>query len=140
MTRSWRAFAVGPLAALALTACGNSEATRAAAPEPAPQPVAVSTAVVEERAVPTTLEVVGTLTADARTDGPPGSTAHRPGAGRARPGGGGRRDRRPPRRAGCRQPAPEAEATEGQTRARLGLTDGAPSTRARPPRRGGRGP
>jgi RND family efflux transporter MFP subunit len=62
--------AVVPLAALWLAACGDSEATKAIpdAPAAAPRPIAVATATVEERAVPATLEVTGTLTADARTD------------------------------------------------------------------------
>src|SRR5262245_29368025 len=62
--------AVAPLAALWLAACGDSEATKAIpdAPAAAPRPIAVATATVEERAVPATLEVTGTLTADARTD------------------------------------------------------------------------
>jgi membrane fusion protein, multidrug efflux system len=59
--------ALAPLAALGLAACDSSEATRVA-PDPAPTPIAVATATVEQRAVPTTLEVTGTLTADARTD------------------------------------------------------------------------
>jgi RND family efflux transporter MFP subunit len=59
--------AVIPLAALWLAACGDSEATKAI-PDTAPRPIAVATALVEERAVPATLEVTGTLTADARTD------------------------------------------------------------------------
>jgi RND family efflux transporter MFP subunit len=59
--------AVAPLAALWLAACGDSEATKAI-PDTAPRPITVATAPVQERAVPATLEVTGTLTADARTD------------------------------------------------------------------------
>lgn len=121
------AFAVGPLAALALAACGNSEATRAAAPEPAPQPVAVSTAVVEERAVPTALEVMGTLTADARTDVAAevdGRIVQVP-VERGLVVAAGAIVARLDEQDAANQ-LREAEATEAQTRARLGLTDGAP--------------
>jgi membrane fusion protein, multidrug efflux system len=52
---------------LAAAGCGDSEANRGRL-EPAPAPIAVATAPVEERTVPTTLEVTGTLVADARTD------------------------------------------------------------------------
>jgi RND family efflux transporter MFP subunit len=58
---------IGILVVVAAAACGDSEAGRQP-PEATPAPVAVSTAPVEERAVPTALEVTGTLTADARTD------------------------------------------------------------------------
>ena len=121
------AFAVGPLAALALAACGNSEATRAAAPEPAARPLAVSTAVVEERAVPTTLEVTGTLTADARTDVAAeidGRIVQVP-VERGMVVAAGAIIARLDEQDAANQ-LREAEATEAQTRARLGLTDGAP--------------
>ena len=55
------------LAALGLAACDRSEATRTT-PESTPRPLAIATAAVVERAVSTTLEVTGTLSADARTD------------------------------------------------------------------------
>jgi len=52
--------------------CGNTEATKQqasrAAPAAAPRPVAVATATVEARSIPTTLDVTGTLAADAQTD------------------------------------------------------------------------
>ncbi len=48
--------------------CGNTEAKLSAQPEMAPKPIAVSLVSVEERSLPTTLDVTGTLTADAQTD------------------------------------------------------------------------
>ena len=123
--RSLRALALAPLAALVLAACGNSEATRT--PPPAPAPLAVPTAAVVERAVPAVLEVTGTLTADARTEiaaevdgrvvGVPVERGMVVAAGAVV----ARLDEQD-----ATSQLREAEATEAQTRARLGLVDGAP--------------
>lgn len=64
--RTWVGLA--PLALLLLAGCGNTEAKLPASAEEAPKPVAVSLVTAEERSLPTTLDVTGTLTADAQTD------------------------------------------------------------------------
>jgi RND family efflux transporter MFP subunit len=119
--------AVAPLAALWLAACGDSEATKAIPDTPAPRPIAVATATVEERAVPATLEVTGTLTADARTDvaaeadGRLVQVAIERGMVVAAGAVVARLDEQD-----AANQLREAEATEAQTRARLGLgEDGA---------------
>ncbi len=57
-----------PLALLSLAACGRTEAKPAAAPAEAAKPVPVTVAMAEERTLPTTLDVTGTLMADAQTE------------------------------------------------------------------------
>jgi len=54
------------LVALALTACSRSDVEQAAAK--APEPIAVETVAVEARALPGALDVTGALMADAQTD------------------------------------------------------------------------
>lgn len=56
-----------PLALLFLAGCGNTEA-KPARVEEAPKPIVVSVQAVQERPLPTTLDVTGTLMADAQTD------------------------------------------------------------------------
>ena len=57
-----------PLYLFLLAGCGNTEAKLPAKAEEAPKPIAVSLAAAEERSVPSTLDVTGTLMADAQTD------------------------------------------------------------------------
>jgi len=64
--RIWVGLA--PLALLLLAGCGNTEAKLPAKAEEAPKPIAVSLVTAEERSVPSTLDVTGTLMADAQTD------------------------------------------------------------------------
>ena len=113
--------AVAPLAALWLAACGDSEATKAI-PDAAPRPIAVATATVEERAVPATLEVTGTLTADARTDVAAESDGRivQVAIERGMVVAAGSVVARLDEQDAANQ-LREAEATEAQTRARLGL-------------------
>ena len=59
-----------PLALLLLAACGNTEAKPTAKAEDAPKPIVVSVRLAQERPLPTTLDVTGTLMADAQTDIP----------------------------------------------------------------------
>lgn len=59
---------LAPLALLLLVGCGNTEAKLPAKAEEAPAPIVVSVAAVQERSLPTTLDVTGTLMADAQTD------------------------------------------------------------------------
>jgi membrane fusion protein, multidrug efflux system len=61
---------LGPalFALLALTGCGNTEAKLPATAEETPKPTAVSLVTAEERSLPSTLDVTGTLMADAQTD------------------------------------------------------------------------
>lgn len=66
--RGFLSWAAAPAVALFLVACGDSEATRPARSGQTIRPVAVAAAVVEERALPSALEVTGALAADARTD------------------------------------------------------------------------
>jgi RND family efflux transporter MFP subunit len=113
--------AMAPLAALWLAACGDSEATKAV-PDEAPRPIAVATAAVGERAVPATLEVTGTLTADARTDVAAevdGRIVH-VAIERGTVVGAGAVVARLDEQDAAHQ-LREAEAVEAQTRARLGL-------------------
>jgi len=59
---------LAPLALLLLVGCGNTEAKLPAKAEEAPAPIVVSVAAAQERSLPTTLDVTGTLMADAQTD------------------------------------------------------------------------
>ena len=64
--RIWVGLA--PLYLLLLVGCGNTEAKLPAKAEEAPKPIAVSLVTAEERSVSSTLDVTGTLMADAQTD------------------------------------------------------------------------
>jgi len=64
--RPWLGLA--PLTLLLVTGCGNTEAKLPAKAEEPPQPISVSLVAAQERALPTTLDVTGTLMADAQTD------------------------------------------------------------------------
>jgi membrane fusion protein (multidrug efflux system) len=64
--RIWVGLA--PLTLLLLAGCGNTEAKLPAKVEEAPKPIAVSLVTAEEQSVPSTLDVTGTLMADAQTD------------------------------------------------------------------------
>ena len=66
--RTWLGLA--PLALLLLAGCGNTEAKLPAKAEDAPKPIVVSVRLAQERPLPTTLDVTGTLMADAQTDIP----------------------------------------------------------------------
>lgn len=57
-----------PLTLLLMAGCGNTEAKLPAKAEDAPKPIAVSLVAAHERSLPTTLDVTGTLMADAQTD------------------------------------------------------------------------
>ncbi len=57
-----------PLLLLLTSGCGSTEANLPAKTEEAPKPIAVSLVTADERNVPNTLDVTGTLTADAQTD------------------------------------------------------------------------
>ena len=57
-----------PLVLLLLTGCGSTEAKLPAKAEEAPKPIPVSLVTAGERNVPSTLDVTGTLMADAQTD------------------------------------------------------------------------
>jgi membrane fusion protein, multidrug efflux system len=59
---------LAPLALLLLAGCGNTEAKLPAKAQEAPKPIVVSVAAAQERSLPTTLDVTGTLMADAQTD------------------------------------------------------------------------
>jgi len=61
---------LAPLALLLLASCGNTEAKPAAKAEDATKPIVVSVRPAQERPLPTTLDVTGTLMADAQTDIP----------------------------------------------------------------------
>jgi RND family efflux transporter MFP subunit len=65
--RTWLGLA--PLALLLLAGCGNTEA-KPVKVEDAPKPIVVSVRLAQERPLPTTLDVTGTLMADAQTDIP----------------------------------------------------------------------
>jgi membrane fusion protein (multidrug efflux system) len=56
------------LTLLLVTGCGNTEAKLPAKAEDPPQPISVSLVAAQERTLPTTLDVTGTLMADAQTD------------------------------------------------------------------------
>jgi membrane fusion protein (multidrug efflux system) len=56
------------LTLLLVTGCGNTEAKLPAKAEEPPQPISVSLVAAQERTLPTTLDVTGTLMADAQTD------------------------------------------------------------------------
>lgn len=64
--RIWVGLA--PLTLLLLAGCGNTDAKLPAKAEEAPKPITVSLVTAEERSVPSTLDVTGTLMADAQTD------------------------------------------------------------------------
>jgi membrane fusion protein (multidrug efflux system) len=64
--RPWLGLA--PLTLLLMTGCGNTEAKLPAKAEEPPQPISVSLVAAQERTLPTTLDVTGTLMADAQTD------------------------------------------------------------------------
>jgi membrane fusion protein, multidrug efflux system len=59
---------LAPLTLLLVTGCGNTEAKLPAKAEEPPQPISVSLVAAQERTLPTTLDVTGTLMADAQTD------------------------------------------------------------------------
>jgi membrane fusion protein, multidrug efflux system len=63
--RTW--LGLVPIALLLLAGCGNTEA-KPAKVEDAPEPIVVAVRSVQERPLPTTLDVTGTLMADAQTD------------------------------------------------------------------------
>jgi len=65
-TPPWLGLA--PLTLLLVTGCGNTEAKLPAKAEEPPQPISVSLVAAQERTLPTTLDVTGTLMADAQTD------------------------------------------------------------------------
>ncbi len=64
--RPWLGLA--PLTLLLMTGCGNTEAKLPAKAEEPPQPISVSLVAAQERTLPMTLDVTGTLMADAQTD------------------------------------------------------------------------
>ncbi len=67
--RTWpAAVALALLAAWPVAGCMKSEAENTRANSPAPQPIAVASALAEARALPGALDVTGTLNADAQTD------------------------------------------------------------------------
>jgi RND family efflux transporter MFP subunit len=57
-----------PLLLLVLAGCGNTEANLPAKAAEPPRPIAISVITAHERNLPTTLDVTGTLMADAQTD------------------------------------------------------------------------
>jgi RND family efflux transporter MFP subunit len=61
-------YALTPALLLALAGCSNTEANLPAQAQSAPKPTIVSTVPAEERILPEGLDVTGTLMADARTD------------------------------------------------------------------------
>ncbi len=63
---SW--LALFPVGLFLLSGCGTTEAKTPAKTEEAPKPIAVSLVAAEERSLPSTLDVTGTLMADAQTD------------------------------------------------------------------------
>jgi RND family efflux transporter MFP subunit len=107
-----------------LSACDNSEAKNPPAPAH-PKPMAVYTAVAQERRVPEALEVTGTLTADAQTDVASEATGRvtQVLVERGQVVAGGAVLARLDQEDALNQ-LREAEATEAQTRERLGLTNG----------------
>jgi membrane fusion protein (multidrug efflux system) len=121
--RAW--LGLTPFALFLLAGCGSTEAKLPANADEAPMAIAVSVATAEERALPTTLDVTGTLMADAQTD--IGSEieqrvvevlverGHYVTAGQVV----ARLDAED-----AKNQLHEAEATEAQIRERLGLTNG----------------
>lgn len=68
-TQDWTTWtALLPILFVLLAGCGNTEAKPPAKAEEPARPIAVSVVTAEERALPTTLDVTGTLMADAQTD------------------------------------------------------------------------
>src|SRR5574342_86587 len=63
---SW--LALLPIGLLLFSGCGSTEANLPVKPAETSSPAAVSLVAAEERSLPTTLDVTGTLTADAQTD------------------------------------------------------------------------
>lgn len=63
---SW--FALFPIGLLLLSGCGTTEAKLQTKTDEGPMPIAVSLVAAEERSLPSTLDVTGTLMADAQTD------------------------------------------------------------------------
>ena len=57
-----------PVALLLLAGCGKTEANLPAKAAETPRPIAISVVAAEERSLPTTLDVTGTLMPDAQTD------------------------------------------------------------------------
>jgi membrane fusion protein (multidrug efflux system) len=66
MQRSW--FALLPFSFLLLAGCGITEAKPPSKSEEPPKPTTVSVVAAEERNLPSSLDVTGTLMADAQTD------------------------------------------------------------------------
>jgi len=64
----WALHALGLVFLLVLAGCGSTEGNPHAQAQPAPKPAVVSTVPAQERLLPVGLDVTGTLTADARTD------------------------------------------------------------------------
>jgi membrane fusion protein (multidrug efflux system) len=124
------------LAGLAVTeiACDRSEAGKPLAAAPAPAPIAVTLVTAEQRALPGGVDVTGTLMADAQSDVAAENAGRvlavnvergsvvRAGAVLARLDG-----------EDARNQLLEAEATEGQTMAKLGLAPGTPFDPAQTP-------
>ncbi len=68
-SKSWPGLlALAPILVILVAGCGNSEAKPSALPEATPKPVAVSLVSAEERMLPVGLDVTGALMADAQTD------------------------------------------------------------------------
>jgi multidrug efflux pump subunit AcrA (membrane-fusion protein) len=65
--RALTSLAIAPIAALLLAGCGRTEAKQTEAPQPA-KPVAVAVVEAVQRQLPQSLDVTGTLMADAQTD------------------------------------------------------------------------
>jgi len=63
-------LALTPIGLVLLAGCGYTEAKLPAKAEESPKPIAVSLVAAEERNLPSTLDVTGTLMADAQTDIP----------------------------------------------------------------------
>jgi RND family efflux transporter MFP subunit len=64
----WTLHGLAPILLLALAGCGNTEVNPPAQAQPAPKPAVVSTVPAQERMLPEGLDVTGTLMADAKTD------------------------------------------------------------------------
>jgi membrane fusion protein (multidrug efflux system) len=127
------AMALGGLA-LTEIACDRSEATKPTASENPAAPIAVTLVTAEQRALPGGVDVTGTLMADAQTEVAAENAGRvlavlvergsvvRAGAVLARLDG-----------EDAKNQLLEAEATEGQTMAKLGLTNGTPFDPAQTP-------
>ncbi len=64
----WTLHSLAPVLLLALAGCGSTEANLSAQVQAAPKPAVVSTVPAQERMLPEGLDVTGTLMADAKTD------------------------------------------------------------------------